>query len=393
LSARAFLEPVRETHGRPTGRDGLRGGTVEWARPPLLQQTLRRLETGSPAGGSRTSKPIIRFSECPQVASLLRNTGILRALELLRRAPGLLVLNYHRVGDLAGNHFDDATFSATAEAFRAQVAYMKRWFLMPPPDEILESLSHGSFKDPTVLVTFDDGYRDNHEIAFPVLRDLGVPACFFMVTGLLDAPRLPWWDRVAYSVKRTNAEVFGLEYPERLQFDLRTTARAHVTWRILRACKDARPFNESRFFDELAARTGVGIEAERLGRTLFMSWDAVREMAQAGMTIGSHTTRHAVLASLSEAAQRRELGGSRDRLGEALGSYPDMVAYPVGGTDAFTAVTKRLAREVGYRAAFSYGGGLNRPSRIDRFAIGRVPVDHAETWAQFRVRLTLATIR
>src|SRR5262249_47238147 len=130
----------------------------------------------------------------PPVASLLRNTGVLRTLELLRRSPGLLVLNYHRVGDPAGNPFDDATFSASASAFRAQVSYLKRWFVMPPPHQILDSLARGSFADPTALITFDDGYRDNHDVAFPILRDLGVPACFFVVTGFLDAPRLPWWD-------------------------------------------------------------------------------------------------------------------------------------------------------------------------------------------------------
>lgn len=326
-------------------------------------------------------------------AVLLRHVGILRSLELLRRTPGLLVLNYHRIGDLAGNPFDDGTFSATADAFRAQIAYVKRWFALPPPHEILESLSRRSFSDPTMLVTFDDGYRDNYETAFPALRDLGVPACFFLVTELLDAPRLPWWDCVAYAVKRTQVETLSLEYPERLEIDLRAISPARATWRILRACKDGRPFDASRFLDELETRTRVDIDAASLGRTLFMSWDAVRHMARAGMTIGSHTASHAVLASLAEAAQRRELRVSRERIGEVTGSNPDMLAYPVGGDGAFTDVTKRLAREVGYRAAFRYSGGLNHAARIDPFAIDRVAVEHAHTWAQFRLRVTMATIQ
>jgi len=328
----------------------------------------------------------------PQVASVLRKTGILSTLEQMRRRPGLLVLNYHRVGEAAGNPFDDGIFSATAETFRAQVAYIKRWFAMPSPHEILESLGRRSFNDPTALVTFDDGYRDNREVAFPVLRDLGAPACFFVVTRLLDSPRLTWWDRVAYSVKSMTANTLTLGYPERLEFDLHAASRANITRRILRACKDARPFDESHFFDELAARTGVDVDGERLGRTLFMSWDAAREMAQAGMTIGSHTATHAVLAALSEAGQRRELQESRDRIASAIGSPPDMLAYPVGGANAFTDVTKRLAREAGYRAAFRYWGGINRSSSLDPFGIARVAVEHADTWAQFRLRLTLASL-
>ena len=318
---------------------------------------------------------------------------MLRGLERLRRTPGLIVLNYHRIGEPAANHFDDATFSATAEAFRTQIAYLKRFFRTPPVPEVLESIARGTIRDPTALVTFDDGYRDNYEVAYPLLRSLDVPASFFVVTALIDEPRLAWWDRVAYSVKRTAADRLALGYPERLEFDLRSTPRARVIRRILRACKDARPFNESRFLDELVKGTDVEVDTERLGRTLFMSWDQVREMAHAGMTIGSHTATHAVLASLSDAAQRRELDASRQRIGEVVGSRPDLLAYPVGGREAFTAITKRLARDSGYRAAFSHWGGLNRPATIDPYAIARVPVEHADTTEQFRLRLTVAGIR
>src|SRR5262245_37641845 len=143
----------------------------------------------------------MHFSERPRLATLMRKTGMLGVLEHLPRLRGLLVLTYHRVGEPASNPFDDATFSATEEIFRAQITYLKERFAMPSVPEILESLARGRLDRPTALVTFDDGYRDNHEIAFPVLRDLGVPACFFVVTRLLDAPALPWWDRVAYSVK------------------------------------------------------------------------------------------------------------------------------------------------------------------------------------------------
>ena len=314
-------------------------------------------------------------------------------LERLRRTPQLLVLNYHRVGELDGNPFDDETFSATSQGFREQLRYLKRWFSMPAPHEIVESLERGSFTDPTLLITFDDGYRDNYEVAFPALHELGVPACFFVVTGLLDAPRLPLWDRVAYSIKKMDDTAIRLDYPERLAFDFREVTRAAVTWRILRACKDARPFDESRFCSELAARSGVRLDAAGLARTLFMSWEHVRAMAESGMAIGSHTATHPVLSALPEAAQRRELRESSDRLAAVLGSVPEMLAYPVGGPHAFTDVTRRLAREAGYRAAFSYGGPITRSWPVDPFAVPRIAVERIDSPAQFRLRSTFATVQ
>lgn len=267
----------------------------------------------------------MRVIDRPAVATLMQYTGLLHAIERLPRQRGLVVLNYHRVGSLADNPFDDATFSATAESFRTQMSYLKQRFAMPSVGEILDAIGRGRFEDPTALVTFDDGYRDNHAIAFPVLRELDLSACFFVVSGLLDAPRLPWWDQVAYAIKQTRVDELTLDYPARLVFDLRTTSRRLVTWRILRAYKDAKPLDEARFVDRLAAQTGVAIDADRLGRELFMSWDNVRDMARAGMTIGSHTASHPVLASLSEAAQRHELIESRERIGLMMGDRKSVV--------------------------------------------------------------------
>lgn len=328
----------------------------------------------------------------PIVASLLRSSGILAALEQASRERSLFVLNYHRLGTIAGNPLDDATFSASAEALRLQMTYLKRWFVLPPVDQILDSLARGHFDEPTALVTFDDGYRDNYELGFPVLRSLGVPACFFVVSGYVDTPSLPWWDRVAYSVKNTAAEVLTITYPEALTFDLRTMPQRQVTHRILRAYKRARPLDQRRFFDGLSAGTGVDVDGPALSRDLFVSWDAAREMQNAGMTIGSHTVTHPILAALPEIDQQRELVDSRERIGEMLGAKPDLLVYPVGGPTAFTDATKRLARQAGYRAAFSYVGIRNVPGQIDQFAISRSAVEHYESHAQFRLNATLKTI-
>ena len=75
-----------------------------------------------------------------------------------------------------------------------------------------------------------------------------------------------------------------------------------------------------------------------------------------------------------------------------LGTKPDVLAYPVGGPSAFTEVTKQLARQAGYRAAFSYFGVRNVPGRADMFAISRSAVKHADLYAQFRLHATLGTV-
>jgi peptidoglycan/xylan/chitin deacetylase (PgdA/CDA1 family) len=332
----------------------------------------------------------MRVADRRQVAAAARATGVLTLLERLPHRRGLVVLNYHRVGSVADNPFDDSTFSADVETFRKQLACLQRRFDLPALPAVLDAVERRRFDAPTAVVTFDDGYKDNYELALPVLRELGVPAVFFIVSDYLDRPLLPWWDRVAFIVKRTRRETLELGYPEPLRFDMRTARRDRVTWRVLRACKDARPFDRALFFDELEARAEVAADPVALGRQLFMSPDHVRGLSQSGMAIGSHTASHPVLAALSEDEQRVELRRSRERLAEVVGTPPDTLAYPVGGPTAFTAATKRLAREAGYRAAFCFFGGLNRQDALDPYALCRVGVSREETFAQFRLRLALA---
>src|SRR5208282_2140101 len=77
-----------------------------------------------------------------------------------------------------------------------------------PPEEIMDAVHARSGRH--VMLTFDDGYRDNYEIAFPLLRSYGVHAVFFLATGYLDAPRAPWWDDIAWMVDRADARTIEI---------------------------------------------------------------------------------------------------------------------------------------------------------------------------------------
>jgi len=107
----------------------------------------------------------------------------------------LLVLNYHRIGDPDATPYDRGLFSARQDAFAEQVAHLARScdVISPADIETIRRERHGRF----VLVTFDDGYRDNYELAVPVFASRGVPATFFVCTGYIDRPHLAWWDEIA----------------------------------------------------------------------------------------------------------------------------------------------------------------------------------------------------
>ena len=122
-----------------------------------------------------------------------------------------------------------------------------------------------------------------------------------------------------------------------------------------------------------------------------MNLDQVKQLAGAGMAIGSHTENHRALAALDDAAQRQELGESKSFLESALGLEIKALAYPFGWTGTFTSRTMQLAHEAGYQLAFSAFEGVNQPGKaaFQPLALRRLNVGTGDSAALLRARVSL----
>lgn len=333
------------------------------------------------------------------LARLSGRLGLLRVLERLGASrPGLVVFTYHRIAEPGSDPYYDPVISATPEAFRAQVEAIARRLRVLTLDEAVDRLATpGPWREPAALITFDDGYRDNFEVAAPILRGLGVPATFFLPTAFLDAPRLPWWDRVACVLKQTR--VRRLELPRGvdgdgrppLAIDLDAMPRSEAIRRVIDAFLEETIPDGPWFLDRMAERAEVAIDDEAMGRALFTDWGQVRERTggDSGLSVGSHGHSHRKLAGLDAESQRRELAGSRQILRERLGREIAALAYPYGWPGAFTAETKRIAAEAGYRVAFAAIEGFNRPGSVDPFEVRRLNVGGGDSAVLLRARAAL----
>jgi peptidoglycan/xylan/chitin deacetylase (PgdA/CDA1 family) len=334
--------------------------------------------------------------------SLARVFGRLGLIGLLERVaaarrPGLVVLTYHRIAEPGSDSFYDSVISATPATFRAQVECLHRRIRVLTLDELLARLESGlTWRGPAALVTFDDGYRDNFEVAIPILRERGIPATFFLPTAFLEAPRLPWWDQVAYIIKQTRVRRLVLEIgPDGgkppLAIDLETTPRSSAIMKIIGAFLDGTIADGPWFLDRLAERASVDVDGAALARALFTSWDQVRHLTGVGadLTIGSHGHSHRELAGLDGESQRVELTESRRLLESRLGRAVTALAYPYGWPGSYTAATKALAAEAGYRLAFAAREGVDRPGSLDPYEIRRLGVGSGDSPALLRARIAL----
>ena len=198
--------------------------------------------------------------------------------------PRVLVLCYHSVHPLKSFR------SASPELFEQHLHWLSGHCKVIPFSKIFNALSEKS-DWPSVAITFDDGYADNYEYAFPLLQKHGLVATFFVTVGLVEKD-----SAVVNRFQLQRESLYG----------------------------DIRP----------------------------MEWLQMREMAKAGMEFGAHTYSHPNLAVLNSRAANAELHRSKEIMEQRLSQPITLMAYPFGKPNRhFTLATQDLAAEVGYTDA------------------------------------------
>jgi peptidoglycan/xylan/chitin deacetylase (PgdA/CDA1 family) len=322
------------------------------------------------------------------VAMVFENFGITRTLESLPKQKVLIVLNYHRIGNAGDSAYDPWVFSATADEFERQLVYLKRRFHMTTLDEAVAMARGDTPLRRSVLITFDDGYLDNYRVAFPALRSHGIQGVFFLPTSFIGTNHVPWWDKIAYILKKSRNNRIRLEYPERVEFDVPRTGVDHVIAKTLQLYKKPSMKLPDRFIRDLETACEISATSPTAERC-FINWQEAREMQDFGMAFGSHTHTHAILSKLSVERQYDEARVSREVLQLQLKRNICALAYPVGGRSTFTLETVDVIKSSGYRAAFSFYGGFNVQGKVEPFNICRVDVaPHRHN--RFRLKMALA---
>lgn len=320
-------------------------------------------------------------------ARLIARSGLRPFLGAAFRWTGVMCLNYHRIGDGSRGVFDRGVWSASAEDFDRHVAFLKSHFDVVTPDDLPDVCVRP--RDRFVLITFDDGYRDNYAAAFPILKRHGVAATFFVTTGFLDTRRLAWWDEIAWMV-RTSARP-GIDadtwLPGPVVFD--EPDREHAVETLLRLYKSLPSDTTEAYLEFLAEATGAGRCGSGPASEMWMTWDMLREMRAAGMVIGGHTVSHPVLANLAPERQCEEIAGCATRLIEEIGEPLRYFSYPVGQQTSFTGETRACVRQAGVRYAFSYYGGFRQFHDWDDMDVRRMAIERFMSQDWFRAIVTL----
>jgi peptidoglycan/xylan/chitin deacetylase (PgdA/CDA1 family) len=316
------------------------------------------------------------------LAKWLSRLGLVGVTRAMRHALGrhLPVLAYHRIYDLDDEDqfpFDPELVSASVEEFRWQMVHLRRHYNPITFAEFLDAAKSGKRLPPRpVIVTFDDGFEDNYRLAFPILRELGVPATIFLATEYIGGNHTFWFDEVAFLVNsarsgslRLDSVSLSLELgPDRVsrKIQLRT---------LLRRYKEVSNAERLAGIQELRERVGADRPIEAQAESRPMTWEHAREMAAGGIEFGSHTVTHPILSRVAPEGVTEELQQSKEAIERNLEKPVRTLSYPVGGVAGINPMVCQTAQDTGYEIAVSYISGTNRLAALNRYAMRRLHVE------------------
>ena len=308
------------------------------------------------------------------------------------------VLTFHGVRDhSAPSRILDENLHITQTMFRAVCEHLAANYRVVPLAEISTAcVERRPMPAGTVAITFDDGYESNYKLAYPVLKELGLPATIFATTGFLDGTHKLWFNRLELAVDMTKCGLLELEIGGKsYSFSLNgKQSRAAALESLLAAVK----MQPQAVVPELLDGILAAMEVEPFGYERYpvpllpMSWDQAREMRDSGLIdIGGHTHSHPILGRCTCEKAREEIFLSKERMIKELGAAPTQFAYTNGKLDDYNVRTKELLREAGYQAAYTMLPGFINPGD-DAFALPRYGTPNSIAQAESTVSGTFETL-
>ena len=277
-----------------------------------------------------------------------------------------------------------------ARTFEAQIRFLARHFQLVHLEDLF-SADVGEAEPagrPRLAVTFDDGYANNHDVAFPILRKHGVQATIFLVSDLVDSDDTLWFCRLHDAVCKTHLKSV---VHDGIEVDLRGPSARAAGSALLQSLLKALPPDALReTCESLVARLGSDWQSTVAADSPYrmLSTAQVRSMANSGLVrFGGHTASHAILGLLDDQGVHKEIESCIQRTSAISGLPCRTFAYPNGRLGDFDARSVEVLQHLGIAISVTTRSGANFPVD-DRMYIRRHGIGDGES--RFNLALRLA---
>jgi peptidoglycan/xylan/chitin deacetylase (PgdA/CDA1 family) len=311
-------------------------------------------------------------------AYVLYFAGLLPLLLRVFIKKGLYIFNYHSFNTFTNDYHESGSLfdSRYEKNFERQLEFYLKYL-----EKIrVDGLSSFNRNKKCFFLTFDDGYRDNYLIAFPLLKKYSIPAIFFISTGVIGTSSMLWHDQV------------------RLFYEGMIGRAKSSAIRIKKQSK--RKLDELKNSDIEKFRRDLKEISNRLSvpSRLMMNWEEIKELHDFGFVIAPHTNSHFVLSKLDRKTQEAEIKKSMEILSSQLNSPPARdFCLPDGKIGSFNAATIELLKENGIKNVYLTELGINRKACLqsdkEPYLLKRIGINPSDAVPLIMLKIIRANLR
>ncbi|MGZ3621500.1 MAG: polysaccharide deacetylase family protein [Ktedonobacteraceae bacterium] len=309
------------------------------------------------------------------LAACFYYSGLVKLVHWKIRRSGkmLIILNYHRA---IGNNLVQ------------QLHYLHRHYRILHLETALKELydvqkGKQKVQDRRVplVLTFDDGYRDNYTHAFPLARDLQIPFTIFLLPCYIENGGRFWWLEGKHLVKYTQVDeviIEGCKYSlKRTEDQERLAQLIDTRLRHSRSVAEREAYLKA-IRKSLNVSSATTMEDELCAP---LTWAEIGKMEESGLvSFGAHTLHHPLLSYLSDPEEvKREVYECKAILEQKLNCPVNTFAYPIGKFEHFGEQGLQAAKEAGYKWALTTTEAINT-AESDPYLLNRLPGDIEQHW-------------
>jgi len=306
------------------------------------------------------------------------------------------ILAYHRIIEESSKveldqfPYEELNISSYSSEFEQQMNYIKKKFTTISFKDLKTHLNEGiKLPNNAVIITFDDGYKDNYSTAYRILRAYNLKATFFVPVGLMGGKGIIEVEKLTYAIKMSKKTIIDMSMMGlgRIKIDS-SENKIRAKQLLIHEIRKMEEEIRREIVENILYQLSVEIPID-LANMLMLDWEDVKEMKKGGMEFGSHSMSHPILSRITKDRLREEVMGSKILLESMIEDEICAFAYPAGGKkEYFGEREKDAVKEAGYSFGVSYINGLENVKKMDNYAVKRVRISSYVDLPLFKMGLS-----
>lgn len=282
----------------------------------------------------------------------------------------VIILMYHRFSQ------KPEPFKIQQSIFENQIKFLKKKYNFISLKHYSEVLNEkrDDLPDNPIIITIDDGYKDNYTFAYPILKKYSIPATIFLTIDFITHKSWLWSNKLEYILKNSQFSEFEFTLNGKsVQFRVDSFKNWHVAQLALfNHCRTVTDEEKNKLLNELAKHLKVNVPEKTLGDFQALTWDQIMEMKNNGIDFGSHSCSHPILSRLSLKKMVHEIVDSKKKIEWKLKEEVISFCYPNGRPEDINDSVIEMTQKAGYSCAVTTINGVNNAKNTERFLLKRL---------------------